>query len=351
MLTVVSELCGLHAQLMSSAELSLWARVEALKRDAVERALWTERTLVKTWAMRGTLHLLPATEYAMWQAALSAYRHYLLPPWLHRFAIGPAELEALVSAVRRALDGRILSREELATEVARLTGSSKLGQKLRHSWGALLKPAAYRGFLCFAPSQGQNVRFTRPDQWLKESRRRAVQPALRDVTRRFLSAYGPVTRDDFAHWWGSSAAQARSLIERLDGDVEEVDIEGTPAWMLAAAVSRAAGAAPRQTVRLLPAFDQYVVGASRHATHLMPGAFKNRVYRPQGWLSPVLLINGRIDGTWRHERKGQRVTVQIEPFVRPPTWARRATEDEAERLAGYLGGRLELRWAAPGPRR
>src|ERR1035438_4743592 len=62
MLAVARRLCGLHAQLMSSAELTLWARVEDLDRRAVARALWEDRTLVKSWAMRGTLHLLPADE-------------------------------------------------------------------------------------------------------------------------------------------------------------------------------------------------------------------------------------------------------------------------------------------------
>lgn len=145
MLRVVGEVCGLHAQLMSSAELSLWARVEGLEPDAVERALWQERTLVKTWAMRGTLHLLPAAEYPLWQAALSTYRHYLKPSWLKYFGMTPEDLPRLIDAVGNALEGRALTRDELADEVGRLTGSPDLGGKLRESWGALLKPASFQG--------------------------------------------------------------------------------------------------------------------------------------------------------------------------------------------------------------
>jgi hypothetical protein len=74
MLEVVAGIAGLHAQVMSSAELTLWARVEGLEPGAVQRALWSERSLVKTWAMRGTLHLLPAAEFPLWQAALSTRR-------------------------------------------------------------------------------------------------------------------------------------------------------------------------------------------------------------------------------------------------------------------------------------
>jgi Winged helix DNA-binding domain len=88
-----------------------------------------------------------------------------------------------------------------------------------------------------------------------------------------------------------------------------------------------------------------VVTATRQAEHLLPGPFKARVYRPQGWLSPVLLVGGRMEGVWRHEVKGRRVQVVIEPFAGPPpAWARRAAEAEAERLAAFARGQLELAW-------
>ena len=99
-------------------------------------------------------------------------------------------------------------------------------------------------------------------------------------------------------------------------------------------------------VRLLPAFDQYVVTATRQAERLMPGPYKARVYRPQGWLSPVLLVGGRMEGVWRQEVTGRRVRVTVEPFTGSlPARARRDAEAEAERLAALAGGQLELTWA------
>jgi hypothetical protein len=86
--------------------------------------------------------------------------------------------------------------------------------------------------------------------------------------------------------------------------------------------------------------------ASRDAPHFLPGPFRDRIYRPQGWLSPVLLVDGRMDGVWKYERKGSRLLVQIEPFVDLPVWARQAAEQEVERLALFLGGELDLRWIA-----
>ena len=94
---------------------------------------------------------------------------------------------------------------------------------------------------------------------------------------------------------------------------------------------------PAQAVNLLPAFDQYVVASTRQADNLLPGPLRARVYRPQGWLSPVLLVDGRMDGVWKHERKGARLAVTIEPFVDVPPWAVKAAEDEAARLGEFLG--------------
>ena len=189
-LDVVAEIAGLHAQVMSSAELTLAARVEGLGPDDVRRALWEERSLVKTWAMRGTLHLLPAAEFPMWQAALSTKRPWEARSWQRGFGVSLAELERLNGAVAEALDGRLLTREELATRVGELT-TPALGGKLRESWGALLKPAAALGLLCFAPSHGQQVRFTRPDSWLGGWTGHDPEAAMDAVTRRFLAASWP----------------------------------------------------------------------------------------------------------------------------------------------------------------
>ncbi|MEX2422296.1 MAG: crosslink repair DNA glycosylase YcaQ family protein [Actinomycetota bacterium] len=163
----MSDLCGVHGQLTTSAELALLARVEGLQPNSLRDALWRERSLVKLWAMRGTLHVLPSEEYPMWQAALGTAKHYRRPVWLRAFGVTERELERLLDAVEQVLDGKQLTRDELADEVARVTRSKALGSKLRESWGVLLKPASFTGRLCFAPDKGRNVRFTGPRRWLR----------------------------------------------------------------------------------------------------------------------------------------------------------------------------------------
>ena len=354
MLAVASRLCGLHAQLMSSAELTVWARVEDLDRKAVQRALWEDRTLVKTWAMRGTLHLLPAGELPLWHAALGTSRRYLREAvWQKHFGITLEELDRVTEAIATALDGRLMTREELVREVCRLTGSAAFGAKLGQSWGTMLRPAAFAGHLCFAPSVGQRVRFTRPDTWLAAvgcPPAPAVDPqaAPAGITRRFLASYGPATFHDLARWWGgsNSVTTARQWIASLGEEVTPVEVDGVQAWMLSADVREMRGLPLRPVSP--PAAGLRSVRGRRVLACRTPvaerGDLRGRVYRPQGWISPVLLVNGRMEGTWRHEIKGSRVEVVIEPFVKVPVWARRAAGQEAERLAAFLGCTLSLEW-------
>jgi hypothetical protein len=335
---------------MSSAGLTLHARVDGLERAAVADALWQDRTLVKTWAMRGTLHLLPAADYGLWQAALSTqFVRFTKPAWSRASGIQPDELERVIDAVADALDGDPLTREELAAAVARTSKSPELGEMLRESWGALLKPAAVRGVLCFAPSAGQKVRFTRPDAWIGHAPEPQIDPADAEleVARRYLAVHGPATREDLGRWWGIQPAPAGRLLTRLGDQVAEVQVDGAPMWMVAddaAAVAR--GVDPIDTVRLLPGFDQYTIAATRHVEQLMPpGDFRPLVYRPQGWISAVVVVDGRIEGVWRYERRGARLAIEVEPFAgKPAKRVVRAVEDEAERIAGFLGGSLELSW-------
>jgi uncharacterized protein YcaQ len=349
-LDVVRRVCGLHAQITSSAELTLWARVEGLGRDVVTTALWDERRLVRTWAMRGTLHLLPADELGLWVGAQAALKpRYESASWRNASGMSSAEAVAVLDAIRDALDGPPLMRDELADAVAARLGDARLGEAVRGSFGSMPKLAAFRGDVCFARPTGQKVRFTRPDLWLGPWE--PVTPpraALAGVLRRYLAVYGPATREDFARWFGmASAAQAGREIKALGEEVVEVTVAGAPVgWMLAGDVADAAAARARGTVALLPGFDQYVVGAPRGESAVLAERHRARVYRPQGWLSPVLLVDGRIEGVWRHDHRRRRLSVEIEPFGDPGEAVRGGAEADAARLATYLGAAdLAVSWA------
>ena len=326
---VATALCGLHAQVGSSADLTAFVRGAAPSRDG----------LVKTWAVRGTLHLLPVAELGVWHSAMSTYDHFLKGAWVRAFGFeSPDEVEALIGAVGDALDGRTLTREELGEALPQYR------EKIAESWGSALKPAAFRGLLAFGEPRGQNVTFTRPPA----AERPPVEDAVRALTRKYLAAYGPARREDLSRWWGTNAlspARAQKRFEALGDEAVVVDVEGARCWMLAEDLEAMRAAGPERCARLVPLFDQYVVNSNRAIEALLPAAMKARVFRQAGWISPCVVVDGAIAGVWRHERKGAKVLVEIEPFGKLPAWARKQVTADAERLAGHLGGALDLAFA------
>nr|WP_238345265.1 winged helix DNA-binding domain-containing protein [Actinopolymorpha cephalotaxi] len=351
---VVARMGGLHAQVMSSVELSLGARVDGLALEDVREALWGQRTLVKLWAMRGTLHVLPARDLGVWLAALGTYRD----GW-PMYSMHDPLMHELAELVGHALRGRLLTRLELAAEVSRLSGSVAAGESLQGGWGGALKPASFLGRLCFAPSAGQRVRFTHPDTWIGAAPvRPAEDAAMAEIVRRFLGAYGPATPVDLAGWWGATRREATRMLALVEDQVTEVDVEGEPYWMLADQVAKLAATEPSEVVRLLPGFDQWTVCASRRVgprsrpgpgTPALDPRHRTRIYRLQGWVSPVLLVDGRIEGVWRHERKGRRLLVDVETFRRLPRRTRESIGAETDRLAAFLGGVPELTFTSGCP--
>jgi hypothetical protein len=346
-LAVVSDIAGVHAQVFSSAELTLWARVEGLEPGWVADALWKERSLVKTWAMRGTLHLLRSDQLARYVGALARLRpRHHVPAWQRAYGLTREQADAMLAAVADALDDGPLTREALAAAVGERVGDEAVAERLGSGFGELLKPAAFTGDLCFAPNDGRLVRFTRPAAWLPGFAAPGPdEAAAEEVVRTYLRAYGPAPREQFQRWFGmTSPAEAGRWIKALGDAVCEVDVEGARGWMLAADVDEVAGAEPAGVVRLLPAFDHYVAAAPRDADAVLAEEHRARVYRPQGWLSPVLLVDGRIAGVWSHEPKGERVAIEVEPFGRVGRDVKAGAEAEAARLAVFLGGEADVAW-------
>ena len=346
LLEVAGDLIGIQAQVLSSAELALWARVQDLPPDAVSAALWKQRSLIKTWSMRGTLHLFAAAEFPLVAAALRN-RHRVTGAWLKYLNLSSSEeFAAIMQAMRGALDGRCLTREQLAAEVARLTGLPQVEAVLRSGWGELLKPAAYHGYLCFGPNQNQHVTFVRPDQWIGAWQDYDADEALATIVRRYLAVYGPATYEDVTHWWGMRyIREMRAAIQRLGAEVTEVTVEGRNAFALTSMIEQFNDLPPAPAARLLPGFDTYTIGALPHIEYLLPGPLKARISRTSGWISPVLLVAGRMAGVWRHEKRGQRVLVQIDPFVPLDAAVKGSIQEEADRLGVFLGAPAEVTYA------
>ena len=204
-------------------------------------------------------------------------------------------------------------------------GSPHLAEALRSGWGALLKPAAYSGLLCNGPSSGNRVTFTSPSSWLPDWRPVPPHEAGPELVRRYLAAYGPATRDDVGNWLrrGVKVSTTRAWFAALGDELATVDVDGAPASVLAEHLDELLVTTPVGGVRMLGAFDQYVIAVDRS---LIPAEHLAKASRTAGWISPVVLHQGRVAGVWNLDGAGR---LAVELFEKVP---RRALAAEAKRL-------------------
>jgi hypothetical protein len=339
---VAHDLGGVHAQVQASAELQLASRVDGIAQGDVREALWERRVLVKAWTLRGTLHLHPADELALWHAArravagppgeLAAWRD---PAGVLHPEVGRDDVAAIRAAVWDALDGRCLLRDELTTEVVSSVGR-KHQERLRSGFAFFLSE------LCQGPPQGAKVTFVRPDQWIEGWQEVGEEQALAEVCRRFLRTYGPARPVDLREWFSSpafKAAEARALFDSLGDELEEVDVEGRRAYVLAGDTGFLT---LQPSLRLLPEYDVYVMGF-RERDLLIPEVVREQIAthgrgRYEGPAGVrLLVIDGVAAGLWERKRRGKRIELQVTPARRLTRPQRAELNDEAERIGAFTG--------------
>ena len=333
---VVHRLCGVQTQVASSAELAVRLRREASRPGEVGRAL-SDGRLIKTWAMRGTLHLLTPEEGGALLSLMASGRSWERPSWQRYFGVTPEQIETLRHAAREALDGAVLTREELVSLITARRGLGHVGEALSSGWGTLLKPLAWQGDICFGPSRDGRVTFTRPES---ASPRWAGVPdpdeAAPIAIAAYFAAYAPATIDAFGGWLAGGwfgKRQLRTWFAALGDRMAEVDVDGERAFVLAEDLEDLVSTRPTRAVRLLPGFDQYVLGPGTGDGHVVPRARRGAVSKQSGWISPTVVSGGVVCGTWELDRTDVRVAWFPEAGKVP--W--RALDAEVARLSAILG--------------
>jgi hypothetical protein len=335
----VGAVAGLQAQVVSAAELMLWARTDGLEPGVLDRLLWEDRALVKTWGMRGTLHVLRPSQVTL----IGAARGGEAPPeasWFTFFKVSRAGFDSIMEAVPAALSGQPLTRRELAEAVSQ-TGGPVLGQRLLSGWGEFLKPLARRGVLVHGPPRGQEATFVSTEAWLGPQRHWSVVEAGAEAVRLYLSVFGPATRADFERWLGVRPPVGRPAWQAAEPGLEMVDVAGRKLWAVRADLAQLERAEPDDQVRLLGPFDTWVLGHADRS-HLFTDAERPLVSRAAGWISAVVLRGGRVGGTWTYKKGARGLEVGVELLAPLSAAGRRQLEADAERLAQFLGAPLAL---------
>lgn len=336
---LAGDLGGVQAQVASSTLQAMAVRSTAV--PDIESLLWEERTLVKTWAMRGTLHLLPSVELDIWIGALRQRKWKITPGWEKYHGISAAQLEVITEAIPVVLSGDPMTREELAEAIVAKVGDPELLGPLSSGWSQLLKPAANQGLLAQGPPRGRNTTFVAPAEWVTSTSLPERDDAMGIVVERFLDAYGPATSEDFARWFGVDPKSARELMSPHLEEMVAVSVEGEVCWLTPGGAEAASKAEPVPGTLLLPGFDPYVLAPISHRRHTIPEGRADEVSRAAGHIAPAILDGGRIVGTWESAKDG---TIRLKPFE---TLSRRqlsGIRDHIEhRYHGLLGdAKLEL---------
>ena len=342
--TICRDMCGVQAQVISAAYLQLWTRNHAITRPEIENALWKTRTLVKTSLMRQTLHLIPTDEFPLYIAALRPSRFAQAMRVMERCGITRDESEALIPLIMETLSSGPLTRPAIAAAI-RPKASKKVRFWMESSWSLVRLPVA-EGLICYGRNEGNAIVFIRTDHWLPKLKleRMSATEAQRTLFRKYLRAYGPATLTDFSHWAGIPMQEVRPLRALLEPELAEIPGDKKNRLLLREDVAALRRPAANPSIRLLPNFDSYLL-AHREKDHLLSAQHYKRVYRNQGWISPVVLIDGAIAGVWSHKLQGKKLLVDIEPFGKLSKAQRVGIEQEAESLARYFQSALELKLA------
>lgn len=341
---VAGRICGAHAQIITAGELSLGIRTAGSTQAGVRAALWTERSLVKTYGPRGTVHLLRTADLAMWTGALAAVPQ-APGGWPDEVRLTDDQTEEVVQAIGAALRDDELTVDELDEAVAASAGPWAADPVLPAwesnwpRWRQAMHTAAHRGVLCFGPNRGRRVTYTHPHRWLPGFTPAAGAAALHRLVHDYLHAYGPATPAQFARWLSAPAPWAVALFEDLAGAIVPADVEGEVAWQVAG--DDAPGEPPRG-VRLLPYFDAYAVGCHPRE-RVFPGAVADRALSGgQAGNFPVLLVDGVVAGVWHQRRSGRRLHVTVEPLRRLGAARRRDLDAQVARIGTFFGTEPEL---------
>jgi hypothetical protein len=338
---VTRALVGIQAQDLAAAGLAVRARSVGLTAADVTRARTDERSVVRTWALRGTLHLLAAEDVGWLTALLGP--GCVAGDRRRRLALGldDATCARATRLLRDTLAARgPLTRAEIVAALA-AHGVALEGQAAPH----LLYYAAFTGGICGGPDRGAQPTYALTADWARPGPALPEEAAAAELARRYLAAYGPATPADLAAWSGLPLGTARAAWARIAGELLEVDLAGAPAWLPAGRRDWLADP-PAPPPRLLGAFDTYLLGY-RGRDLTVDAAHAARINAGGGMIRPALLLAGRAAGTWLLRRGPAGARVEVAPFAALPPGAVAGLEAEAADVGRFLGESAALRLLPP----
>lgn len=312
------------------AQRGLWARSAGSTADEVERARVEHRSIVRTWAMRGTLHLLSRDFLAPLHSAFGLRFIRTSKSRYRQLGLSEQIMERAVAAIAEMLAKHgDMTREEIAAGLATVRIPHE-GQITFH----LIRRAAFRGLACYGPERGGESTFVLLEDWLGEPvQLAAAEPSIASVARRYIASFGPAAPEDFAAWSGLRLTEARQGLESIRSELLEAEFEGQPLLLPADRANWLdLPLALDQQPMMLPAFDSLLLGYRERAL-IVPHRHERKVHPGGGIIRPTVLVGGQAAGVWGARRSRIGLKITIRPFTKLTGRQR----NQVEKLAQDLG--------------
>jgi len=335
---IVRQLFALQSQEWSSAQLAIHARNHDLTQAHVIHAREVERSFLLTWSLRGTLHLVAAEDIRL-QLELCG------PPAIRgthsrykQLGLTEEVRERALEAIEDILSGdNALTRAQLA-QALEARGIPVAGQAIHH----LVRFAALRGLICLGAEVDGDLTYALLDDWLPAGATvPPVDEPLREFARRYLTAYGPATMADFKRWSGLGMAQVKAAWAAIESECASVTLPEGEALMLQQHLDLLEVPPDEPTVRLLPRYDNYLLGYESRA-FMVADAFAKRVHPGGGLLRSCLLVDGEAKANWKLEKRRAGLRVLVEPFEALDRSILPLLEAEVQSLGRFLNTNAEL---------
>ncbi len=337
-LAAVRAMVAVQAQYAASIPFAVHARCPSARHAWTDRALARERSLVKTWCLRGTLHALATEDLALMVGSFGERYHLAIERVMLRMCdMDTVAWHRVERDVLHALSAGPLDRTALHAAVPRLREVPWSG------WGEDVKGLAYQGDLLMVGSKGSRPVFARRDNWLPDLRFRPRTriKSLEELLVRYLRSFAPASLSDFAHWTGLPADTVRETASGAGRLLMHVAVEGHSSPLLALAEDTDV---LRETlpdvpaVTLLPKFDALLL-AWKDPSRILDGADRSAVFRPAGQIEAMVLLRGHAAATWRVTRTATTAGFTATPLRHISIRARKQVEVEFERLGDWMGAR------------
>jgi winged helix DNA-binding protein len=311
---VVRWLTAVQGQDLPGALTSVALRTAGGTRAAVTAAL-DRGEVIRSWPMRGTLHLVPAEDLA-WMLDLLGSRVLAgAPTRRDRLGITDGDLEqSRELAVAALTGGSRLSRSELLDALTS-GGVDTTGQRGYH----LLWYLAQTGMLCLGPTAGSEQLFVLLDEWVPAPRRLDRDEALAELALRYFRSHGPATVKDLVRWAGVLVRDVRAGLSTAAAQLERLVVGGVEHWMDPSTPDRLAGCrAEAREVLLLPGFDELVLGYADRSCTVPPDYADRIVPGNNGMFRATVVSGGRVVAVWRRAGRGASPDIALEPFDELP---------------------------------